>query len=49
MRFTDADLREFIELWREEFHETISEDDARRSANALVEFCALIASSEANP
>ena len=37
MEFTEADIQEFIAIWREEFHETISVEDARRSAASLME------------
>jgi hypothetical protein len=37
MDFTEADLQEFIAIWKEEFHETISAEDAKRSAASLLE------------
>ena len=37
MDFTEADLQEFIAIWKEEFHETISVEDAKRSATSLME------------
>jgi len=43
MPFTDADLREFMEIWKEEFHETITEADARLCASALMELYTLLA------
>jgi hypothetical protein len=42
MQFTDADLNEFIEIWKEEFHEVIAEADARLSAASLMELYALL-------
>jgi hypothetical protein len=46
MQFTEADLQEFVVLWKEEFHETITEADARLSASSLMELYALLASRE---
>lgn len=40
MEFTEGDIQEFITSWKEEFHETISADDAKRSATALMELYA---------
>jgi hypothetical protein len=40
MEFTEADIQEFIAIWKEEFHETISVEDARRSAVSLMELYA---------
>ena len=40
MVFTEADLQEFIAMWEEEFHETISVEDAKRSATSLMELYA---------
>lgn len=37
MEFTEGDIQEFIANWKDEFHETISADDAKRSAAALME------------
>ena len=42
MEFTEADIKEFIELWKEEFHETIAEADARLSAASLMELYAVL-------
>jgi hypothetical protein len=36
MQFTDAELREYAEMWKEEFHESISLEEARLSATALL-------------
>jgi hypothetical protein len=40
MEFTEADIQEFIAIWNEEFRETISVEDARRSAASLMELYA---------
>lgn len=42
MQLTQDDLREFIELWREEFGETISEGEARHYASRLLELAHLL-------
>ena len=49
MEFNEADLREFIEIWKEEFHETITEATARLSASALMELLMLLMTPEENP
>jgi hypothetical protein len=46
MQFTDVDLQEFVVLWKEEFHETITEADAQLAASSLMELYALLASGE---
>jgi hypothetical protein len=46
MQFTEADLQDFIEIWKEEFHETITEADASLAASSLIELFALLASGE---
>jgi hypothetical protein len=43
MQFTDTDLREFTEIWQEEFHEPISEDEARHAASLLMDLYMLLA------
>lgn len=35
---TPSDIEEYRQMWREEFHEEISEADARESARLLIEF-----------
>jgi len=40
MPITEADLQEFVEIWNEEFHETITMDDAKRVAASLLELYA---------
>ena len=40
MEFTETDLQEFIALWKEEFHETISPEAAQRSAASILELYA---------
>ena len=37
MPITENDLQEFMDIWNEEFCETITPDNARRSAAALME------------
>jgi hypothetical protein len=46
MQFTDSDLQEFIAIWKEEFHETITEADARIAATSLMELCSVFVSQE---
>ncbi len=36
MQLSDDDIQEFIEIWKKEFGETISVDDARRHATQLL-------------
>jgi hypothetical protein len=43
MQFTEDDLREFMAIWSDEFHESISLDDARLSATMLMDLFALLA------
>ena len=42
MQFDDADLREFMNIWNDEFHEEISIDEARHRASQLMELYALL-------
>lgn len=37
MELTDDDIREYQAIWKEEFGEEISAEDARRSASELLE------------
>jgi hypothetical protein len=46
MQFTEADILEFLAIWKEEFHETITEADARLATSALMELYALLADRE---
>lgn len=46
MQFTEADLQEFIAIWKEEFHEPIAEADARLAASVLMELYVFMASRE---
>jgi hypothetical protein len=39
----EDDLREFIQIWADEFHETISMEQARDCASLLMELYALLA------
>jgi hypothetical protein len=38
VQFTDEDIQEFIEVWKEEFGETITEDRARAEVQRLIDF-----------
>lgn len=38
MRITDEDIRRFQEIWREEFEEEITADEARAEITRLDEF-----------
>lgn len=40
MQLTDADIREFSDLWEKEFHERLSIDEARRHASLLIDLYA---------
>lgn len=42
MKLEDDDIREFAEIWKEEFHEVISPAQARESASQLVELYLLL-------
>ena len=44
MQLTDEDIREFAALWKEEFAEEISQQEARRYASQLLELYQLLAS-----
>ena len=46
MPITEADLQEFMKIWSEQFHETITLDDAKRSAALLLELYAWLALGE---
>jgi len=46
MPIPETDLQEFMEIWKEEFHETIALDDAKRSAASLLEFYAWLVRGE---
>lgn len=43
MQFTDAELREYVRMWSDEFHESISLEEARLSATALMDLFILLA------
>lgn len=47
MQLTEEDLQQFMEIWREEFNEPITADDARQCASALLDLYALLWSPEA--
>jgi hypothetical protein len=42
MTLSDNDLREYQRIWKEEFQEEISIQDARHSASMLMELFALL-------
>jgi len=46
MELTDNDIREFVKIWSAEFHETITDEEARLSASALLDLCFLLVSAE---
>jgi hypothetical protein len=46
MQYTEADIQEFKEAWKEEFHEAITEADAQLAAASLMELYALLAAGE---
>jgi len=37
MQLTEGDLQEFIKIWRDEFNELISPEDARQHATELLD------------
>ena len=42
MDLEENDIAEFIQLWKEEFNETISPDEARHSASQLLELYVIL-------
>jgi hypothetical protein len=48
MHFEESELREFIQLWTEEFHETISMEDAKVCAAMLLSLFRLLLSADSN-
>ena len=42
MQFTEDDIRSFMQIWSEEFHESISPEDARVSATMLLELYSML-------
>ena len=42
MHLDEASLREFAQIWQEEFGETLSIDEARRQASRILELCVLL-------
>ncbi len=42
MRLEEHDIREFVQLWQEEFHEEIPLAEARYHASQLLELYALL-------
>ena len=47
MELSAEDIREFVEIWREEFGEEIPAGDARHRASRLIELFAVLAESSA--
>lgn len=43
MKLSDDDIQEFIGIWKKEFGETLSPDEARHEASQLIRLCALLA------
>lgn len=43
MQFTEEDLREFMAIWSDEFHESITVEEARLSATMLMDLFVLLA------
>ncbi|MHB8523783.1 MAG: hypothetical protein ACYDH9_23930 [Limisphaerales bacterium] len=43
MQLGEEDIREFRDIWREEFKETISPEEAHHRASLLLELYALLA------
>jgi len=43
MQLGDDDIREFTDLWKQEFGETLTKDEARHHASQLLELYALLA------
>jgi hypothetical protein len=46
MQFKEDDLRCFMLIWSEEFHEPISAEDARLSAAMLLDVYSMLAASQ---
>jgi len=42
MYLEDDEIREFSKIWEQEFHETLSIDEAKREASLLLELYALL-------
>jgi hypothetical protein len=43
MQFTESDLRELMAIWSDEFHESITLDEARLSATMLMDLFVTLA------
>jgi len=46
MQFDDKEIREFAEIWRDEFSEQLTLEEARSKASRLVEFFATLRRAE---
>lgn len=49
IRFSDADLKEFIAIWKEDFKEELTMDRALAEARKVFELCSLIATGPEKP
>jgi hypothetical protein len=43
MELDERDIREFTEIWKQEFNEDLSPDEARHNASQLLELFSLLA------
>ena len=48
MHLQESELREFIQLWAEEFHETISMEEAKLCAAALLNLFRILLLADSN-
>jgi len=48
MQLTEDELREFMEIWRDEFREPITIEEARQSASALLDLYVVLTSSRSD-
>jgi hypothetical protein len=46
MQLTEGDLQEFIKIWRDEFNEPISPEDAKQRATELLDLYVILSSPE---
>ncbi len=44
MQLTEDDLQEFMQIWREDFNEPITAEEARQRATALLDLYVLLSS-----
>lgn len=43
VNLNDQDIEEFVDVWQQEFGETLSAEEARHEASLLLELCSLLA------